>query len=167
MPNLPARIGKGLSWLVKGNFADNHDLSLAQNLFDRVGKTLIIDEGMINDATAVSGSGPGFLCDLIEGKSPEEIETFAEITFMPALEATAANLGFTAQQAKILAELTTKGTVEYLENQRLSPEQVREQIASKGGTTEAGLKKLRHDIANLPEAALAAKKRAEELSKKE
>jgi len=168
MPNLPVKVKEGMSCLCKGKFVDGEDLEFAEDLFKRVGKTLIVDnEDMMDDVTAISGSGPGFLCDLVEGKSLKDIQDFTEHTFIPSLTATATNLGFSPQQAKILAEITGRGTVVYLEKEHLSPEEVKKQVTSKKGTTEAGLQELKHDIKNLSAAVRAAWQRAKELSREE
>ena len=160
MPNLPARIKQGMTCLCKGRFADEEDLRLAEELFGKVGKTLIIIEDLMDAATAVAGSGPGFFCDLVEGKSLEQIKDFSKQYFIPSLIATATNLAFTPAQAKILAETTGGGTVQYLIKEKITPAEVKKQVASKGGTTEAGLKELHHDIKNLEKAVKAALKKS-------
>jgi len=165
MPNLPAKIREGLSCLCKGKFASDEDLKFSQALFAKVGRTMIIDEQMIDVATGVSGSGPGFLCDLVEGKSLNEMRNFTKNIFVPSLTATATSLGFTAEQAAVLASITSAGTIKYMEVMHLSAEEVKKQVASKKGTTEAGLAELRHDVANLAAAVKAAVKRAKELSR--
>ena len=165
MPNLPAKIKKGLTCICKGKLAGREDLRLSEELFDRVGKTLVINENMMNAATAVSGSGPGFFCDLVRGKSSEEIRVFSEQYFIPYLTAAARNCGFTPQEAEILSVTTGAGIVQYLIKEDVTPEEVKKQVASQGGTTEAGLKDLNHDIKNLEKAVKAALKRAEELSR--
>lgn len=165
MPNMPAKIGEGITCLSKGKFSSEDDFDFAENLFSYLGETLRIDEGMMNAATAVSGSGPGFFCDLVADKPVSEIKTFTEKEFIPALSACASSLGFSSFQAKMLAEMTGCGTVKYLEKGHLSASEVKKQVASKGGTTEAGLAVMQHDVRNLGSAIKAAVKRAEELSK--
>jgi len=168
MPNLPVKVKEGMSCLCKGKFADDEDLKFTEDLFKRVGKTLIIDnEDMMNSVTAISGSGPGFFCDLVEGKSLDEIKDFSEQYFIPSLIDTATNLAFTPIQAEILATTTGGGIVQYLIRGNLTPDEVKKQVASPGGTTEAGLKVLLHDIKNLEKAVKAALKRAKELSREE
>lgn len=166
MPNLPAKFGQAMSSLCKGRFATKGDLEFVEGLFKKIGKTLIIKENMMGKVTAISGSGPGFLCDLVEGKSLEDIEKFTELTFIPSLTATASALGCTAVQAKVLAGTTGRGTVIYLKKTGLSPEEMKKQVASKKGTTETGLQVLKHNVKNLTAAAKAALKREKELSKK-
>lgn len=165
MPNLPAKVGEGMSGIAGGKSAAKDDINFTNELFGRLGKTLIVSEDMMPAITAVSGSGPGFLCDLVEGRSIDDIEDFVKDNFIPSLTATAEKLGFTNIQAKILAETTGGGTVKFMEIEHLSPQAIKTQVASKNGTTEAGLRELKKNIENLTAAVQAALKRAEELSK--
>ena len=165
MPNMPAKIGSGMSCLSKGRFASEEDFDLAEELFSYMGETLAIKEEMMNAATAISGSGPGYLYYLIEGKSLSEAKKYAHNTFMPALKEAAIKIGFDPNQAHSLAQATTGGSMAVLARSGLSVEQLKLQVASKGGTTEAGLAILRKE-GTIEEAAMAALKRAEELSER-
>ena len=167
MPNFPVKIKEGMTCICKGKLVGEEDLKFAEELFDRVGKTLVINENMMNAATAVSGSGPGFFCDLVEGKSLEQIKFFSEQYFIPYLTAAARNRGFSPQEAEILSVTTGAGAVQYLIKEGVTPAEVKKQVASQGGTTEAGLKELDHDIKNLENAVKAALRRAKELSREE
>ncbi|MGE5197507.1 MAG: pyrroline-5-carboxylate reductase family protein, partial [Deltaproteobacteria bacterium] len=69
MPNMPAKIGLGITCLSKGRFATEEDFDFTQDLFLYLGETLRIEERMMNAATAISGSGPGYCYDLIETKN--------------------------------------------------------------------------------------------------
>ncbi len=164
MPNLPAKIGKGMACLCKGNFSTEEDLNFAQKLFGKFGQSLIIEEKLIDAATAVSGSGPGYFYYLIEGKGQNEIKKFGQDFFIPALSASAEKIGFSKEQAKILAEATAEGSLAFLESVHISPAGLAKQVASKGGTTEAGLEVLNKG-GSLEDAVKAALKRAKELSK--
>ena len=164
MPNMPAKIGSGMSCLSKGKFASEEDFDLAEELFSYMGEILAIKEEMINAATAISGSGPGYLYYLIEGKSLSEAKKYAHNVFMPLLKEAAMKIGFDPDEAHLLAQATTEGSMAILKSSGLSAEQLKLQVASKGGTTEAGLLVL-HKEGTIEEAAMAALKRAEELSK--
>lgn len=164
MPNMPARIGKGMSCICKGKFADKEDLNFVKDLFNNLGKTLILDEDMMDAATAISGSGPGYLYDWSEGKDTEEIKKYIKNIFTPSLTSAAQDIGFTPEQAKILAETTSEGSIVFLEKTKLSPCELKRQITSKGGTTEAALEVL-HKGGSLADAVKAAVRRARELSK--
>lgn len=159
MPNLPARVGKGMSTLCKGKSASNEDLEFVRRLFKKVGDTLIIGENMLDAATAVSGSGPAYVCYYLE--SAADMKKFLH-NFQRAAEA----IGFSETEAAILATGTYLGTFEFLKKTGLTPSELKKQVASKGGTTEAALKVLEAG-GTLEEAVRAAKKRAEELSRKE
>jgi pyrroline-5-carboxylate reductase len=164
MPNLAAKIGKGMICLCKGSFATDNDLDFAKVIFDFMGATIIIKEKMMDAATAVSGSGPGFFYHLIQGRPNEEWGDYASKEFIPALSASAQRVGFNSGQAELLAKKTAEGSIALLKETGLSPEALRMQVASKGGTTEAGLKALQ-SINSLGRAVEAALKRAGELSK--
>jgi len=164
MPNMPAKIGKGMSCLCKGKFATEDDLNFTKQLFANLGETLVLNEDMMDAATAISGSGPGYFYDLVQDKNIEEIAKFAMDSFIPSLTDSAENIGFAPEQAKVLAEATTQGSISLLKEARLSPSELKKQIASKGGTTEAGLEALRKG-GSLKDAVRAALKRAKELSR--
>jgi len=163
MPNLPARIGKGMSCLCRGKFASDKDLNFAKELFDKLGQTLIINEDMMDAATAISGSGPGYFYNFIEKKDREEIKQSAD-KFVESLSASAKSIGFSNEQANILAKATVGGSLALLQETKLSPLELKKQITSKGGTTEAALEVL-HNSGSLRDAVKAALKRAKELSK--
>ena len=92
MPNLPASIGESMNCIVASKNVVNIKRNQIINLFSYSGKTLILeDENQIDMATAISGSGPGFVFNLID-----------------ALENAAISLGFKKQIAKILVSQTFK-----------------------------------------------------------
>jgi len=165
MPNLPAKVGQGMITLCKGKCTQDNDLNLANELFSMLGRTLIISESKMDSATAVSGSGPGFFFSLIQPLPQSAWIEFGNNIFTPALISAAKQVGFSEQEAMILASATTNGSIALVTAPGSSPESLRIQITSKGGTTEAGLIKLQGDIENLAEAVKAAVKRAKELSK--
>jgi len=154
MPNLPAKIGKGMICLCKGKFTDGEDLNFTNKLFSLLGKTLIIEENLMNACTAISGSGPVYVCNYLEA----EKEGFSN-DFQKA----AKSVGFNAKQSAFLVNTTFSGTVEFLKETKISPSELKRQVASKGGTTEAALEVL-HNGGSLVDAVKAAVKRARELS---
>lgn len=161
MPNIPAKIGQGISCLCKGTAATDNDINTAEEIFKHLGKTLILDEEKMDAATAVCGSGPGFLCDFIisRGKDSKKI---AELKM--ELEQAAKEIGFSATEASVLVEATISGTLKMLEGSNISPEQLKTKVCSKGGTTEAGLAAWHESGGTLNKAVKAALMRAKELS---
>ena len=167
MPNLPAQIGQGISVLSKGQQSTEGDLNLAWHLaydiFSNLGSVLVVDkEEMINAATAISGSGPAFFCHyaIKEKKKVDKIRN----EFISNLTLAAVNLGFDQREAELLSEKTVDGTIAMLTEKDLSPEELIKMVASKGGTTEAGLEVLRLG-GSLKEATEKASQRAGELEK--
>lgn len=168
MPNLAAKIGKAMSCLCRGKYASEDDLRLAVLIFNFIGETLVIDEKMMNACTAISGSGPGFFFELIKDCPRKNWEEFAGKEFKPKLKNAAKNLGFNDMESEILSASATGGALEMLRvsvKEGITAEQLRNQVTSKGGTTEAGLKVLNGNIDNLDATVKAALNRAQELEK--
>lgn len=168
MPNIGVAIGEGLICLCKGQFAGDKDFDFAKDIFACSGKTLSIPEKMMDAATAVSGSGPAYVCEYLEAASSrmDNSACLNKEDFLHNFRKAAESLGFSPQEAVFLVSNTFSMTVNLLKDTGLTPVQLKGRVASRGGTTEAALAVL-HDGGSLAEAARAALRRAEELSKKE
>jgi pyrroline-5-carboxylate reductase len=147
MPTTAAAIGKGTASL----YADEPAaLARAHALFEPLGAVIDLnDEVLMHAATAVSGSSPAYLYAFIE-----------------ALEAAGAAAGLSESEARRLARSTLTGAAALLAHSGEEPAELRRQVTSPGGTTEAALKVLL-DEAGLPslmrEAVAAAVRRSKEL----
>ena len=126
MPNTPALIGAGVTGLYALPEVDAAGRERAEQVLRAVGSTVWIDdEAQMDAVTAVSGSGPAYV-----------------FLFIEALQQAGEGLGFTPAQARQLAIETTLGAAK-LAAQSAEPASVlRERVTSKGGTTEAALKKM-------------------------
>jgi pyrroline-5-carboxylate reductase len=169
MPNMPARIGRGITCLSKGRFAKDEDLDFAKEIFNKVGETLVLGEERMDAATAISGSGPGYFYDLLESQQIDinneyELDKFKE-GFILLLAGAAVNIGFSPAYAMALAKVTATGSMVLLKESKHAPAELKKQIASKGGTTEAALEVL-HKGESLENAVKAALERAKQLSRK-
>lgn len=121
MPNLGARVGKSMTVWTCQELLDS-DLVLVKKLLQSVGQEMCVQsEDFIDKATAVSGSGPGFFYYFID-------------SWIKA----AMSLGFSEQEAKLLIMATVDGANEVMKIDK-NPMELIKQVASKGGTTEAGL----------------------------
>lgn len=149
MPNTPALVGAGVSALCAGAFAKPDDLDRAENLLRAVGTTVRVSESQMDAVTAVSGSGPAYVFRVME-----------------AMEQAALELGLSADVARKLVLSTFTGSSKLAQQSERSPSALREQVTSKGGTTEAALKVLQErDLLGAFSAALAAAaRRARELA---
>lgn len=149
MPNLGARANKSMTvWMVSPEVKKSEKTE-AKKIFQKIGQELFVNkEEMINKATAVSGSGPGFLFYLLEEWQKAIV-----------------SLGFSNNEAELLLLATVDGANAVIQRERKAGE-LKSQVASKGGTTEAGLKVLEGaGLDRLWQGVLrAALKRAQELS---
>ncbi len=166
MPNIAAIVGKGISYICKGKFAADSDRDLSVELFGFIGSTFVIPEDLMHAATAIGGSGPGFWGYLIDKLPENERSEYESKHFIPELTSAAINLGLDKKIAELSAEIVVTGSATTASTLHISPRELTVRVASKGGTTEAGLEVLRHG-GTLIEAAEAAARRSEELSKKE
>ncbi len=162
MPNMPAQIGRGVSVLFKEENATEADLNSAWQLLNYIGLVLVVnEEKMLNAATAVSGSGPAFFCHYIKEKANGDKE---RDEFIKMLADAAVSIGFDQREADVLSEKTVDGIIAMLKERNLSCADIIKMVASKGGTTQAGLDVLQSG-GSLEEAVKSASKRADELGK--
>jgi pyrroline-5-carboxylate reductase len=147
MPTTAVAIGKGAASIVA---ADAEARARAHALFDPVGVSVDIDDEALMDVTvAVSGSAPAYLYAFIE-----------------AIEAAGEAHGLPADAARALVRATLIGAAALLDASAEDPADLRKQVTSPGGTTEAALKVLmgEHGLGPLAaEAVAAAVKRSKEL----
>ena len=150
MPNTPGAIGKGVTARCSAKVLTPEDRAIVDAICNGLGMTLEIPENMFDAVTAVSGSGPGFFFETIS-----------------AYEEAALEFGFTPVQAQLLVRQTFLGSLTLLQSTQETPETLRNQVTSPGGTTKAGLEALSaHQFRETIKAALlAAKNRSEELGK--
>lgn len=151
MPNLAVQVGEGASAYVANTNCTNADINTVKELFSKVGIIKpLADENMFDSITALSGSGPAYIFYLSE--------CMAEAAIKLGLDK---DLAYQfAMQTMIGAGFTLKHTETSLENLRAN-------VTSKGGTTEAALNVLMHEnqLQNMINSALsAAQKRALEMA---
>lgn len=148
MPNTPALIGEGMTALTSGAAATETDLALAQMIFNAVGLTVVVKEDMMNAVTGLSGSGPAFGFIIIE-----------------ALSDAGVRMGLNRDIALKLAAQTLIGAAKLCLKGDKHPGELKDMVASPGGTTIAGIKALEEGKirATLMAAVEAATLRAREL----
>jgi pyrroline-5-carboxylate reductase len=147
MPTTAAAIGQGTASL----FADDPAaLARAHALFEPLGAVVdLSDEGLMHAATAVSGSAPAYLYAFIE-----------------ALEGAGAAAGLSPKDASRLARSTLTGAAALLAETGEEPAELRRQVTSPGGTTQAAIDVLLGETGLGPllrEAVVAAIRRSKQL----
>ena len=60
MPNTPSQVGAGMTALCRGRFASEEQMQMAARIFETVGRSVIVDEKMMDAVTGLSASGPAF-----------------------------------------------------------------------------------------------------------
>ena len=153
MPNTPAAIGQGITALIGNGAVATDQLSLAKALLSAVGETVLLtEEGQMDAVTAVSGSGPAYVFHLIE-------------TLAQAGE----DQGLPTDLAMQLAKATVAGAGALAKAAAEGPDQLRINVTSPNGTTQAALEVLMDAEAGFPalisNAVKAAADRSRELSR--
>lgn len=149
MPNTPALIGQGVCGLFARAATSAGDKTLVERLIASTGQFLWLDEeSQLDVVTALSGSGPAYVFYLME-----------------ALVQAGTSLGLSPDQAMRLVLGTCSGASALAAGSAETPQSLRQQVTSKGGTTQAAINILEAEqwgtIVN--RAVQAAHRRAVEL----
>jgi len=149
MPNTPALVGAGAAALCAGQFAGPEDMQTATAILQAVGIVVPVDEPDLDAVTALSGSGPAYVFLVAE-----------------ALIQAGVAAGLAPAVARRLAIQTVAGAGRLLAESAAEPAELRRQVTSPGGTTEAAVKVLvdRQLPEIFREAVAAAARRSRELS---
>lgn len=149
MPNLPAIIGKGAMVACKNTHVSKQQETLAETLLAASGKVFWLeDESLMDAVTAISGSGPAYLFHFIE-----------------CLEQAGKKLGLPDDLASSLAYLTVEGSSALAIGSDKSAGELRVQVTSPNGTTQAALDVFMPSLQPLLEkTAEAACRRSKELA---
>ena len=152
MPNTPAAVGRGITAIIGNDHASAGQMDLAQLLLSAVGQVVRLDdESQMDAVTGVSGSGPAYVFHLIE-----------------TLAAAGQAQGLSPELAMQLAKATVAGAGALAEQADDSPSQLRVNVTSPNGTTQAALEVLMDETNGFPalltRAVAAATNRSKELA---
>ena len=148
MPNTPGSVGAGVSAFTPSQFLNEADRSTVESLLSSMGVFIEVKEQELDAITAVSGSGPAYL-----------------FLFVEALFEAAKQQGFPDDVAMMLARQTVIGSTKLLDESGLDPSELRRQVTSPGGTTQAAIEQFQSDgfAAIVARAVQAAHDRSVEL----
>lgn len=120
MPNTPALVLEGTSAIACNDNVTDHELQLAENIFNAVGISVLLDEVYLDAATGLSGSGPAYVFSFIE-----------------ALIDAGIKVGLTRYTAEVMAVQTVLGAAKLMQQEQKHPAVLRSMVTSPGGTSIA------------------------------
>lgn len=151
MPNTPSQLGLGMTGAYASAEVTAEQKNIADKLMKAVGEVIWLnEEDKMDCVTAISGSGPAYF-----------------FLFMEAMQNKAKAMGFNEEESRLLVQQTALGAANMVVENSVSIAQLRENVTSKGGTTQAALTSFNDNgLATLVENAMAAAvSRAQEMAK--
>lgn len=127
MPNTAIAVRESMT-CIAGTHLKENDLQKVIQIFDSVGKTLVIGEELMAAATVLGACGIAFFMRLIRATSQGGIE-----------------VGFHAEEAQFIAAQTAKGATSLLLAGNTHPEQEIDKVTTPQGCTIAGLNEMEHN----------------------
>ncbi|GMV13998.1 MAG: pyrroline-5-carboxylate reductase [Polyangiaceae bacterium] len=122
MPNTASIVLAGATGIAPGIHATEEDVTVAKTLFDATGRSVVLDESLIDAVTGLSGSGPAYVMLMIE-----------------ALADGGVKVGLHRDTAMLLAAQTVYGSAKLLLETGEHPGRLKDMVTSPGGTAIAGL----------------------------
>jgi pyrroline-5-carboxylate reductase len=122
MPNTPALVLEGVTAIARSDGLYEGDLETAQELFGAVGRVVVLDEEAMDAVTGLSGSGPAYVAIVIESLADGGVK-----------------MGLDRATAMTLAAQTVLGSAKLILETGTHPGQLKDMVASPGGTTIAGI----------------------------
>jgi pyrroline-5-carboxylate reductase len=148
MPNTPCLVGESATGFCLGSGATQADADATRTLFGAVGRVFELPEGQLDAVTGLSGSGPAYVFQIIEAMADGGVLA-----------------GLPRDIAQSLAAQTVLGAAKMVLETGRHPGQLKDDVASPGGTTIAGLLAMEQGgvRAALMNAVMAAARRSKEL----
>jgi pyrroline-5-carboxylate reductase len=122
MPNIAASVKEGAAAIAAGKHTSKEDLKLAKAIFDSVGKSIIIEEELMDAITGLSGNGPAYIFLIVD-----------------ALADAGVKMGLSREDALLLSAQTLLGAAKLLLETNEHPGRLKDKVTSPGGTAIAAL----------------------------
>ena len=126
MPNLAIAIRESMTCLATDD-SKSRALPPVKKVFDALGKTLVIDEGLMIPATALCACGIAFFLRAVRAASQGGIE-----------------IGFHAEDSLLMAAQTARGAASLLAKAGNHPEREVDKVTTPQGCTISGLNQMEH-----------------------
>ena len=152
MPNIAASVLEGMTALIGNKKITHEDILNADLIFELIGEKMWLkNEAQMDSFTAISGSGPAYF-----------------FFFTECLKNIAIEEGFTEDVSNKISQQIIIGSGKLVKDSGIDPRELRENVTSPNGTTEAGLKVLADNkmglLDKLKQAIMEAKNRSIEIS---
>jgi len=152
IPNTPAAVKQGITAMIGNARVSEGQLQMAETLLSAIGETVRLEtEDQMDAVTGLSGSGPAYVFHMIE-----------------CLAKAGEAQGLAPELAMTLAKVTVAGSGALAMQADETPSQLRVNVTSPNGTTQAGLDVLMNEDSGLPPLMVrtigAATKRSKELA---
>jgi len=149
MPNTPCVIGLGMTALCKGKHAGTQHLEIAGELFNVVGRTVVVDEKHMDAVTGLSASGPAYIYIILESLAEAGVK-----------------VGLPRDVATLLAAQTTLGAASVVLETGDHPALLKDAVTTPAGCTIDGILELEEGKlrVTLIKAVVKATQRAKELA---
>lgn len=150
MPNIPCVVGAGASCYAAGTHAAATDSEKVESILNSFGVAMAVEEKYLDAVTGLSGSGPAYVFALIESLADGGVE-----------------VGLSREVALKLALHTVFGAAKLAIESGKHVGQLKDEVASPGGTTIAGLYALEQGRfrGTVMDAVVHATRRSQELGK--
>ena len=126
MPNTPGQFGMGMTVWTSSTYVNDRQKDQARHILQALGEEIWMDdEGYLDMATALSGTGPAYV-----------------FLFIEALIDAGVHMGFARHIAEKMVIQTIKGSVTVVEELGRHPATLRNMVTSPGGTSAAALYEL-------------------------
>jgi pyrroline-5-carboxylate reductase len=149
MPNTPCLLGVGMTALSKGRYAETSHLEIAGELFQAVGRTVVVDEKHMDAVTGLSASGPAYIYIILESLAEAGVK-----------------VGLPRDVATLLAAQTTMGAATVVLETGDHPALLKDAVTTPAGCTIDGILELEEGKlrVTLIKAVVKAVQRAKELA---
>jgi pyrroline-5-carboxylate reductase len=149
MPNLPLMAGEGMTVISFGEHISEEEKETVKNLFRGSGQVEVLEERLMNEVIALTGSSPAYVFMMIEAMADGAVQQ-----------------GIPRKTAYRLAAQSVLGSAKMVLETGLHPAELKDRVCSPGGTSIEAVKALekcglRHAIMS---AMKACTKRAVEIS---
>ena len=128
MPNTATEVLESITCIAHSETAKNEQVKIVESLFNYLGKTVIINESLMNAATVLGACGIAYALRFIRAMMQGGIE-----------------IGFDAETANLIATQTVKGASELLLKNKRHPESEIDKVTTPKGCTISGLNEMEHN----------------------